>query len=186
MTRKDLINKILKIRELAEKGVAGEMLAANEKLFALMDKYGITEEELEENEETDLYIVDTEHQDQLFVQVYYTYFDSNRPVRDIRKMKKAYRKWLANHGHGDINATIAIDCTKAEYVQIIYIFQSYLADFKKKYAAFEYAYYSANKLLPKRTEETTGKEVDDETLLQAAHMSLTIEKHTVNKAIENQ
>lgn len=185
MTRKEIIEKICKIRELAQKGVAGEMLAANEKLLALMDKYGITEDELEEKEESNLHIIDTKGHDQLFVQVFHTFFGCDRPVHDITKMKTADRKWLSAHGFGDKNATVAIDCTKSEWIQIVFLFQSYLTDYQKQSEAFEYAYYSVNNLLPTPTDSQSGKEVDDDIVNKAMLMSRGIDRHVAHKAIEN-
>lgn len=185
MTRKDIINRIIKICELAEKGVAGEMLNASEKLFALMDKYGITKDELNEKEETNFYLFDTEHHDQLFVQVFHTFFDVKRAVRDVSRMPKKDRRFFAENKLGDANGTLAVECTKAEYVQIVYLFQSFLADYKKQYAAFEYAYYSVNNLLPKATSETQSKDIDKDIVKQAARLTLGVKQHTVNKAIEN-
>ena len=184
MTRKEIIEKLGKIKKLAEKGVAGEMEAAHERLIALMDKYGITEDDLEEKEEPILYMIDAENHEQLFVQVYHSFFSVERKVFDISKMKAGDRKFFSKCGHGDKNATIAIECTKSELVQIIYLFKSYLSDYKKQYAAFEYAYYRVNKLLPKKTGDVEGKETDVN-LQQVLELSNGIERHTVNKAIEN-
>lgn len=184
MTRKEIIEKLSKIKKLAKEGVAGEMDAARERLFALMDKYGITEDELDENEEPDFFMIDAQNHEQLFVQIYHTFFGTDRPIYDISKMKAGDRKFLSSHGHGDKNATIGFRCTKSELVQIIYMFNSYLSDYKKQYAAFEYAYYHVNGLLPQKTGDVKGKETNAD-LRQVLELSNGIERHTVNKAIEN-
>lgn len=46
--RQKLIEKMLKIKALAEEGKAGEKEAARKKLILLMDKYGLTDDDLNE------------------------------------------------------------------------------------------------------------------------------------------
>ena len=43
-----IIEKLKKIKELAERGYAGEALVAREKLHMLLNKYGLTIEDLED------------------------------------------------------------------------------------------------------------------------------------------
>lgn len=185
MTRNELIEKLKKIRALAKDGVAGEMSNASKKLNALMKKFGITDQDLAEDETTDFFMIDAREQAQLAVQVIHTFLSPKIAIRDITKMKNGDRKFLADHGHGDRNANIAIDCTRGEYLQILFLYSTYLEDYKKQLAAFEYAYYAANKLLPKASDCQEGKHVDDEVVEQAAQMQLTIRKKELHKAIEN-
>lgn len=48
--RQKLIEKMLKIKALAEEGKAGEKEAAKKKLILLMDRYGLTDDDLNEKE----------------------------------------------------------------------------------------------------------------------------------------
>ncbi len=69
MDKSEIIDKILKVKALAERGASGERNNATKLLQSLMKKYGITESDLY-SDEKDLYFINTCGNTQLFVQVY--------------------------------------------------------------------------------------------------------------------
>ncbi len=185
MTRTEIIDKIKKIQALAKEGVAGEMNNAKAKLEKMMRDYGITDQDLEETEKTDFYMIDARKQAQLAVQIIHTFISPKMKIYDIAKMKATDRKWLCSHGHGSFKANIAVDCTRGEYIQILFLYETFIADWDKQFSAFEYAYFSANNLLPKADEtDGKGKDVPDDVVKQAYEMRDTIRKKNVYKALK--
>lgn len=185
MTRNEIIEKLKKVRALANNGTDGEMGNAQARLEELMRKYSITDKDLEEKESVDFYMIDANEQTQLAVQIIHTFFSPKMKIYDIRKMKRRDRKLLFETDHGSSNGNIAIESTKSDFLQIVFLYETYLEDYKKQLAAFEYAYYSANNLLPKApTDGIEAKEIPDEVVEQAAEMQYNIRKKVVRKALD--
>lgn len=57
MTKQQIIDRIMKVKALADRGVAGERIAAQQLLETLMKKYKIDEADLN-IEKKDFYIID--------------------------------------------------------------------------------------------------------------------------------
>lgn len=189
MNKSEIIDKILKVKALAERGASGERDNATKLLQSLMKKYGITESDLY-SDEKDLYFINTCGNTQLFVQVYMSmYKGEDRWVKDIRKMPKKDRNEYAGYGWGDKDADSAIKCTKSEFLEVKALFSVYKEDFDRQLEVFKYAYFRKNDLLgePKPDEperEHTEEEVRN--IINAIRMSEGIEKKEVHKMIENE
>lgn len=187
MTREDIINKILKVKALAERGTEGEKKNAERMLNDLMQKYNISDSEID-IEKREVYLIDTENPMflQLFVQIYHLNYGRDREILDGSKMKKSLKKEWASYGYGDENGNILIRCTKAEFIEVKMLFELYKEDLKKQFDTFLYAYFMKNDLLVKRTEEDKDDtDADIEKAIKAMQMSNYIDKKEIYKMIEN-
>jgi len=187
MKREDIINKILKVKALADRGTEGEKKNAERMLNDLMQKYGISDEEIDV-EKQDIYIIDTENPMflQLFVQIYHMNYGRDREILDGSKMKKNLKKQWAAYGFGDPNGDILIRCTRAEFIEVKMLFELYKEDLKKQYDTFLYAYFMKNNLLVARNDNDAPDTNDDiEKAIKAMQMSAAIEKKEIYKMIEN-
>jgi len=186
MTQQQIIDRILKVKALADRGTDGEREAAAGLLKELMEKYHITDADLGE-EIPKMHIIQLgdpifKH---LFVQLHSKMFGKERPVYDIRKMHKKDKKILSDAGYGDKDADAAIECTPSEFIEIRTLFSIYKEDFERQFKVFRYAYYDRNDLLIESSkEESEVTEEELERYRKAALMSMVIDKKEIHKMIE--
>lgn len=138
-----MIDKLRKIKELAEHGVGGEAEAARRILASLQGKYNISDNELTGKETPQHFLFAAGKYDQLFVQIVGSVC-ADTPVYDIRKMPKKRKKIL-----GCENADVMIECLPSEFKLIKAMFEVYSDEYRKQFANWEYAFYSVNGLLKK-------------------------------------
>lgn len=114
--RERLLEKLTAVKALADRGVAGEKEAAEKRLQYMMQKYGITESDLEDSG-VRLYWIryKTEYERKLLYQLAYKYTGSG-------------------HAHGCVGTytgrsrkKVGIDCTPAQYIEIEADFEFYRA-----------------------------------------------------------
>lgn len=188
MEKDKIIDRIMKVKALAERGTDGERAAAEKLLKELMDKYGITEADID-SEKVEYHLLKTGSEEmfmQLFSQIFHLRFGRHAQIVDIRKMSKKDKKILSDAGLGDKDAEVAFQCTYAQFIEIKAVFDLYKADFIKQLDVFQYAYYQKNDLLIPRDDEMPDSTEDEiKTALQAARMSMGIEKKKVHKMIES-
>lgn len=189
MTRQEILDKIMKVKALADQGSEGERVNAEKKLKILMDKYGISDEDIV-SDKVEMYLIDTENQlfVQLLVQISNVVAGHDLKIFGIENSPEKAKKELANMGYGDENANIAIECTKAQFVEIKMMFDIYKEDLKTQIDTFMYAYFSKNKLLAKPKEGDERKQATQEELekaFKAAMMEQGIDKKEFYKMIEN-
>ena len=185
MDKQTIINKLKKIKALSEKGVNGEMDSANSMLEELMKKYGITEEDLGIEEEPKTRFFNAKENLPLFVQIALKVF--GKKTRGYKnKIKQEYRMYYTDNGElGDIDFNVSVDCTKAEFLEIKFYYETYLADYKKQLEVFYYAYLDKNNLLMPCDEDKQPTAEENKIAINALMMQQGIEKKVVNKAIEN-
>ena len=190
MKKEDIINKLLKVKALADRGSEGERKSAQNLLSSLLKKYGISESDLNDNE-TNMYLIETGGgiYRQLFVQIYSKKHESDRRTSyDIRKMPKKEKVKMANWGFGDKNADTAIECTKAEFIEAKAIFSIYKADLDNQIKTFLYAYFLKNDLLMEGNDDSK-KELDEDEkarLYNSLKMSTGITRKDIFNMIENE
>lgn len=187
MTHEDIINKILKVKALAERGTEGEKKNAERMLNDLMQKYNVSDSEID-IEKREVYLFDTENPMflQLFVQIYHLNYGRDREILDATKMKKSLKKQWASFGYGDETGNILLKCTKAEFIEVKMLFEIYKEDLKRQFDTFLYAYFMKNDLLVKR-DESDGDDTKEELekAIKAMQMSTYIDKKEIHKMIEN-
>lgn len=186
MNQQQIIDRIQKVKALADRGTDGERGAAERLLKELMEKYHITEADLgEEVMEMHIFHLGESMFRHLFVQLHTKLFGRERPVYDISKMPKKEKKFLYESGFGDKDADAAIECTASEFLEISTLFSIYKEDFNRQFKVFRYAYYDRNDLLIESTgDDSELSEEELERLRMAALMSMGIEKKQIHKMIE--
>lgn len=184
MTREQIIEKLLKIRALAEEGHQGERGAAETLLNSLMKKYGITPEDLESDPEEyrSAFSGDGEFDFKLLCQIAKKLYPKIR-VADLRKAPAKFKKQWYDAGIGPKNANVAFQCTMAQFLEIMSIFELYKRDLADHLDTFFYAYLDKNDLLLPSTGEKSSPE-DVERVLAALKMEAGIEKKDIYKQIE--
>lgn len=187
--RSKIIERIRKVKVLAEQGVAGERDAAQVLLNELMKKHNISDEDLLD-EKVHCYGVCTGGgiYTKLFVQIYLkTFASEERGVWDVEQFPKRIVKDLEILRMGDQKPDVVIQCTKSEFIEVKTLFLIYKPDFDKHIESFLYAYYKKNSLLGDAKGD--GKELsleEKQMLFRAIIMSQGIDKKEVHKLIENE
>lgn len=183
-----IIEKLRKVKTIANEGTEGERQAAEQLLSSLMKQYDISAEQLED-QKADYHMVYTgegKYDYKLFKQIVFR-FRSSSDVKfaDLRKAKKSYIKLWSREGLGPANANAGVYCTKAELVELMSIFEIYRRDFSEHLQAFYYAYLDTNDLLVGEADAPLTEQ-EREMLRKAAAMALGIEKKELFKQIENE
>lgn len=189
MTKEQIIDRLLKIKALAEKGSAGERENAAKLLASLMKKHGITPEELE-SDKIDLHMAfagDGDFDVDLFLQVAAKQFRGRSfpGVKSLKKVPKKYIKTFSELGHGPANSNVAIECTRADFIEIVSTFEIYKKDLRQQAGTFFYAYLDTNDLLiPSNGNNRLPTKDEIDKALSAKLMSQGIKKKNVYKLIE--
>ena len=186
MEKERIIERILKVRAIAKGGVGGERVAAEQLLSSMMKQYGISLEDIEQDakEYRLAYIGDGRYEFKLFGQIAYKLYNLPR-IADLRKAPAKYKRVWAEAGLGPKNANVGLYCTKAEFIEILSVFEIYKADFIRQEEVFYYAYLDKNDLLLKSEGEQpdlTDEEIDR--LMSAERMKRGIKKQELYKQIE--
>lgn len=171
-----MINKLRKIKEVAERGVGGEAEAAKRILASLQDKYNISDDELTSTEQPDTFIFDAGDYRQLFAQIVGSVCGAS--VHNIYKIPKKDKRLL-----GCENANVAVKCKPSEFELIKAMFAVYSDEYRKQFANWEYAFYSVNNLLPKPTEGEESKNSDQLDAEQIAKFEYGINRTNFHKML---
>ena len=184
MTREQIIDKLLKIRALAEDGQGGERSAAEALLNSLMERYGVTAEELESDpvEYRSAFSGDGAYDFKLLCQIAKRLYPDLK-IADLRKAPAKYRRMWHESGLGPKNANVAFNCTQAQFIEIMSVFELYKKDFEDHLATFFYAYLDKNNLLIPNPGGKSSPE-DVARALAALRMEAGIERKNIYKQIE--
>ena len=123
---------LLKLQELAKRGVNGEKENADKLLKKLMKKYNISEDEINDEEinEVELELKD-DIEVRLACQILFSFFDDAPLYQKWRKRIKYYTK-----------------LTKSQEIEFRYMFSVYLEDFRKQELIFYRAFIYKNNIFP--------------------------------------
>lgn len=187
--RESIIERLLKIRALAEQGIGGERSAAELLLNSIMKQYNISPEDLDSDvvEYRLVYIGDEEIDFRLFSQIAHKLHKGPGEVKiaDIRKASKANKVAWERAGLGPKNSNAGIKCTKAEFIEVISTFEIYKEDIHRQEEAFYYAYLNKNELLLEPSDDQPELTEDEiKKLKAAAIMEAGIERKNIYKQIE--
>lgn len=167
-----------KIKALAERGVGGEKESAQKILFRLMEKYGVTETDIEtEQVETAWFRYHDEFERRILNQIIYM-VTGKMSFGCVGRHTNRSRK---NRG---------IDCTAAERLEIEANYSFFIAAAKEELEIFLTAFASKNRLYPspeKNTLPESDKELTPEEkalYLKAGLMAAGMERRTLRKMIE--
>lgn len=170
---KKIENMLKKLKALADdtRGNENERAEAQNRLRRLMEKHGITEEdlEIEVRKKRNFYFKDDwEHK--LICQTIYKLF----PEMDIYRTQ-GKKNW------------IWAEMTDAEYIEFEMHYCAYKASFQKEFDIFYYAFLSKNRIFPDKPPEDKAPNAEDKMsrgdLLRASMMAQGIESAQVRKLI---
>lgn len=165
-----------KIKALADRGIDGERENAQAILLRLMEQYGISEAEIEEDRrETAWFTYSQETERRLLYQIIYMVTGQTAygcvGTYTGRKRKK-----------------VGINCTAAERVEIEANYEFFKAAMEAELEVFYSAFASKNRLFPSE-DKVKPKSIEDltpeerEKVLKAGLMMEGMERHTLRKAL---
>ncbi len=173
--RTRLLEKLEHLKTLAEKGCKGERIAAEERLNHLMEKYGITESDLEGAIDRTYFIpYKTDYEYKLLYQLAYMHFGVGHAHDTVGTYTNRKRK------------KVAIDCTPAQYIEIEADFEFYRAALATEMDVFYSAFIQKNKLFPPpelTCDDLPSDDVDMERIMKMEAMMEGIDRRSRRKAI---
>jgi len=165
--RERLLEKLGKVKALADRGEGGEKESAERTLAALMKRYGVTEEELEDTRATIHWIrYKTDWERRLLGQLAYMHLGTGHSFGCVGRYTKRPRK------------EVGIECTPAQYIEIEADFAFYSA-FLRKNALFPPPELAAE---PTEAEKEEWKDVERARKIHS--MMGGLDRHTRHKALE--
>lgn len=163
-----------KIRALAERGVGGEADDAEEILRRLMEKYGVSEDELDEEERRRHdFEYHGKEQEKLLRQVVY-------------KVTGGYAYNLVYRASGrKVKTRLGADCTAAEKVEIEFLFDFYTRLWERERDAFLSAFIQKHRIFTIR-DDIEPQEVSREELLKMQALMLGMSDESPVRALPAQ
>lgn len=163
-----------KIRALAERGVGGEADNAEEILRRLMEKYGVSEDELDEEERRRHdFEYHGKEQEKLLRQVVY-------------KVTGGYAYNLVYRASGrKVKTRLGADCTAAEKVEIEFLFDFYTRLWERERDAFLSAFIQKHRIFTIR-DDIEPQEVSREELLKMQALMLRMSDESPVRALPAQ
>lgn len=163
-----------KIRALAERGVGGEADNAEEILRRLMEKYGVSEDELDEEERRRHdFEYHGKEQEKLLRQVVY-------------KVTGGYAYKLVYRASGrKVKTRLGADCTAAEKVEIEFLFDFYTRLWERERDAFLSAFIQKHRIFTIR-DDIEPQEVSREELLKMQALMLGMSDESPVRALPAQ
>ena len=163
-----------KIRALAERGVGGEADNAEEILRRIMEKYGVSEDELDEVERRRHdFEYHGKEQETLLRQVVY-------------KVTGGYAYNLVYRASGRrVKTRLGADCTAAEKVEIEFLFDFYTRLWERERAAFLSAFIQKHRIFAIR-DDIEPQEVSREELLKMQALMLGMSDESPVRALPAQ
>ena len=163
-----------KIRALAERGVGGEADNAEEILRRLMEKYGVSEDELDEEERRRHdFEYHGKEQEKLLRQVVY-------------KVTGGYAYNLVYRASGrKVKTRLGADCTAAEKVEIEFLFDFYTRLWERERDAFLSAFIQKHRIFTIR-DDIEPQEVSREELLKMQTLMLGMSDESPVRALPAQ
>lgn len=178
--RERLLEKLMKVKALADRGEGGERESAERTLAAMMERYGISNADIENNQISTHWIrYKTEWERRLLHQLAYMYLGTGHSFGCVGTYTGRSRK------------KVGIDCTPAQYIEIEADFAFYSAALEEEMGLFYSAFLQKNNLFPppelarESTEEEKDEAIDLERIAKISSMMDGIEQRTRHKALES-
>jgi hypothetical protein len=143
--RKNILDKLEKIKNLAERGIGGERETAIKMYEELRKKYEISPEEIAEQNLCERWFqYDTDMEEFLLLQIFY------KVTGD-----RSYYKHSGIHSYKKERCLV---CSEIEAVEIQLLFNFYSEELKKEFETFKIAFVNKNDLFPDETVRVQKKE----------------------------
>jgi len=175
--RERLLEKMEALKALAERGVGGEKVNAEERLRYLMQKHCISEEELEDAGVRTYWIAfKTDFERRLLHQLAYMHLGSGHAFGCVGKYTNRPRK------------KVGVECTPAQYIEIEADFAFYRVAMAEEMDIFYSAFLQKNYLFPPpelvdHRLNDDDDDIDIEKLAKIQAMMQGIEHRSHNKAL---
>lgn len=172
--REELLRRLGRVKALADRGVDGERENAEALLNRLMQKYGISEDDIEDVSERNYFIrYHNLWERKLIVQIAYKHLGSGHCCGTVGTYS------------GRPHKKICVSCTPAQYIEIEADFEFYKTAWEEELAVFYSAFISKNDIFPPPELASTddAEEIDLERLEKVKAMMLGIDRRTRSKAL---
>ncbi|MBQ6757062.1 MAG: hypothetical protein IJP43_09010 [Oscillospiraceae bacterium] len=171
----DKLELLKKVKALAERGERGEAVAAEATLARLMEKYGISEEELgEETRRRYDFTFHGSEQKRLLRQIVYKVTNGGHAY-ELRY----------NYSGRKCKTQLGADCTAAEKVEIEYLFDFYTALYEREREAFLAAFIQKHELYPDTPPEgVEPQRISDEEYYKMLNLMRGMSDESPRRAIE--
>ena len=171
--REELLKRLERVKALAERGVGGEKENAEALLKRLMEKYEISDEDIEDTSTRTYFIrYQTQWERKLLHQIAYMHLGSGHSFGCVGTYTNRSRK------------KVGVECTPAQYIEIEADYEFFRTAMEEEMSIFYTAFISKNNLLHATVGYTTPDEEID--LVRAKKVSafmMGIERRTRNKAL---
>jgi hypothetical protein len=169
-TREQLIERILKVKELSEKGIDGEKENAKALLISLMDKYGFTNDDLNLKQ---LYFFKYSRFDKLSFKLL------SQVIYSVLGKEKKNQTAKCHTRHSDIG----YECTKEQAIEIEAKYTFYYEGLKQDMETLYNAFIIRNEIYSKDTEVTIVEEFTEEER-KARELAESLDKKQFNKQLD--
>lgn len=172
MKAESVLEKLRKIKELAERGVGGEAENARASLQRLLRKFGISIEELSgETVKRYQFSLATTIEKRLFVQVVLNLLQScDTKIFDVKV-------------NGKITKKLAVNLTPAQYADVCLAFEYYKRAFRKEGERLFVAFIHKHDLFPPRSDEQTATPMSRSEAAKLAAMMAGLGEKTFQKPL---
>ena len=149
MNKQDILNRFIKIKALADSGVGGERDNAQRILDELMQRFGITEEDLaSESEDLHFFTISDPSTKSYDWKLLSQLAMLINPDFKIMPINREIRKMLRFHP-GSRLCNIVMTCTRAQFVELTAKYTIYRKGWEENLETFFYAFLQRNGLLAK-------------------------------------
>ena len=193
--RERILEKINKLRAMAENGLEHEADNARRIMDKLMRDYNIGDDELSvEKEEVRFVTVRDTVQFDLLLQIAAVkcgitkilYFGRDAHKSKTKTRGAAARNFRKKADHPRNTNTVMI-CTNSQFIELMTTFNILSTSYDRHMEAMTYAFLNVNGLLaPASDPNCESRKFSDEELRLFAKMQLAVEKENIHKAIERQ
>ena len=186
MTKDEILDKLRKIKALAEGGDIGEKSAAEEMLQKIMIKYGVSEEDLyDEKEQVYFFKISGYKCRDLFRQVAIIYCRVNRIAYFGNDVQDEYAKRIREitKYSRPKGSNMVVFCTPSKYIELKYAYELFQKSFDRHVEGLFYSFLDTNNLLAPYNPDNPKSDMDDETIDIASRMGLAVKRTDINKAL---
>ena len=170
------IELLQKIQALAERGVGGESVSAEKKLKQLMQKYGVSDDDLadEITIQQDYKYRSTE-EERLLVQI---------ACKVVNVRSGIFYRCRSPITNRILSSILVIEATRGQHIEIEFLYDFYKEEWKKEKELFLQAFITKNELYSNLPNDKQTVSLTKEQQLKLDRMMFGIEKNTPARRLE--